>query len=179
MRIMRPVRNPLPVSFPVVGGDPALRAELKAMADRDTQVGGPTDERHCARLWEILDDYECWPGRRLVDDDGESAAWIIAQRAPFDPGLQHRCLEMLEVSVACGDAQPAHYALLLDRVRMADGKDQLYGSQFVRSDDGNSVVPWPIEDVEHVDARRERVGLTPLAEQAREMREQYHRRVAH
>ena len=161
-----------------MGGDPGLRAELKAMADRDTQTGGPTDERHCARLWEILDDYECWPGRRLVDDDGESAAWIIAQRALFDPGLQHRCLEMLEVAVACGDAQPAHYALLLDRVRMADGKDQLYGSQFVRSDDGNSVVPWPIEDVEHVDARRERVGLTPLAEQAREMREQYHRRVA-
>jgi len=149
------------------------------MAAHDTQAGGPTDERHCARLWEILDDYECWPGRRLVDDDGESAAWILAQRALFDPELQRRCLEMLEIAVACGDAQPAHYALLLDRVRMADGKDQLYGSQFVRSDDGNSVVPWPIEDVEHVDARRERVGLTPLAEQAREMRDQFQRRVAH
>ena len=149
------------------------------MADRDTHAGGPTDERHGERLWEILDDYECWPGRRLVDDDGEMAAWILAQRAVFDPGLQRRCLEMLEIAVAYGDAPAAHYALLLDRVRMADGKDQLYGSQFVRSEDGNSVVPWPIEDAEHVDERRGRVGLTPLAEQAREMREQFHRRVAH
>jgi hypothetical protein len=96
----------------------------------------------------------------------------------FDPGLQRRCLEMLETAVASGDAHPAHYALLLDRVRMADGRDQVYGSQFVRTEDGSSVVPWPIEDAEHVDARRERVGLTPLAEQAREMREQYQRRVA-
>jgi len=160
-----------------VGGDPALRAELKAMADRDTDAGGPTDESHGARLWEILDDYECWPGRRLVDDDGAAAAWILAQRAVFDPGLQRRCLEMLEIAVACGDAPPAHYALLLDRVRMADGKDQVYGSQFVRSKDGDSVVPWPIEDAAQVDVRRERVGLTPLAEQAREMRAQYQRRV--
>ncbi|HMG25185.1 MAG TPA: DUF6624 domain-containing protein [Acidimicrobiia bacterium] len=161
-----------------MGGDPALRAELIAMADRDTNTGGPTDERHGERLWEILDDYECWPGRRLVDEDGEAAAWILAQRALFDPGLQRRCLEMLETAVACGDAHPAHYALLLDRVRMADGKDQVYGSQFVRSEDGSSVVPWPIEDAEHVDTRRERVGLTPLAEQARAMREQYRRHVA-
>jgi hypothetical protein len=147
------------------------------MADRDTYAGGSTDESHGARLWEILDDYECWPGRRLVDDDGAAAAWILAQRAVFDPGLQRRCLEMLEIAVACGDAPPAHYALLLDRVRMADGKDQVYGSQFVPSKDGHSVVPWPIEDAEHVDVRRERVGLTPLAEQAREMRAQYQRRV--
>ena len=160
-----------------MGADPGLRAELIEMAERDNGNGGPTDPRHGDRLWEILDDYECWPGRRLVDDDGESAAWILAQRAVFDPGLQRRCLEMLEVAVAYGDAPPAHYALLLDRVRMADGKDQVYGSQFVRTDDGASVVPWPIEDPAHVDERRARVGLTPLAEQTREMRDQFWRRV--
>jgi len=31
------------------------------------------------RLWEILDDYEAWPGRRLVGDDGSRAAWLVAQ----------------------------------------------------------------------------------------------------
>jgi len=146
------------------------------MAERDSANGGPTAAPHGDRLWEILDDYECWPGRRLVDDDGEEAAWILAQRAVFDPGLQRRCLEMIEMAVAAGDAPSVHYALLLDRVRMADGRDQLYGSQFVRTEDGSSVEPWPIEDAEHVDERRQEVGLTPLAEQAREMREQYQRR---
>ena len=62
--------------------------------------------------------------------------------------------------------RPEHYAFLYDCVRMADGKDQLYGSQFVRSVDGDTVVPWPIEDPEHVDARRARLGLPPLAEHA-------------
>jgi hypothetical protein len=160
-----------------VGDDPALRVELIAMADRDSNAGSPTDGGHGDRLWEILDDYECWPGRHLVDEDGERAAWILAQRAVFDPELQRRCLEMLEMAVACGDAPAVHYALLLDRVRMADGKDQVYGSQFVRTEDGNSVVPWPIEDPEHVDQLRHRVGLAPLAEQAREMREEYQRHV--
>jgi hypothetical protein len=161
-----------------VGTDSTLRVELIAMAERDSANGGPTAEPHGDRLWEILDDYECWPGRRLVDADGEEAAWIIAQRAVFDPGLQRRCLEMLEMAVAAGDAPPAHYALLLDRVRMADGKDQVYGSQFVRTEDGKSVAPWPIEDAENVDERRRRVGLAPLAEQARAMREQFQRRAA-
>ncbi|HEY3096934.1 MAG TPA: DUF6624 domain-containing protein [Acidimicrobiia bacterium] len=159
-----------------MGDDPSLRVELIAMAERDSANGGPTAAPHGDRLWEILDDYECWPGRRLVDDDGEEAAWILAQRAVFDPGLQRRCLEMIEMAVAASDAPPVHYALLLDRVRMADGRDQLYGSQFVRTEDGSSVEPWPIEDAEHVDERRQEVGLTPLAEQAREMREQYQRR---
>ena len=72
------------------------------MAERDSANGGPTAETHGDRLWEILDDYECWPGRRLVDHDGEEAAWIIAQRAVFDPGLQRRCLEMLEMAVDAG-----------------------------------------------------------------------------
>src|SRR5438132_12189033 len=102
------------------------------MADRDTDAGGPTDESHGARLWEILDDYECWPGRRLVDADGAAAAWILAQRAVFDPGFHRRFLEMLEMAVASGHARRAHYGFLLARVRMGYGKDQVYRSQFVR-----------------------------------------------
>ncbi|HEX6311525.1 MAG TPA: DUF6624 domain-containing protein [Acidimicrobiia bacterium] len=154
--------------------DEALRAELVAMAAADRATGGAgTAERHAERLWEILDDYECWPGRRLVGDDGADAAWRLAQHAVFDPGLQRRCLEMLEVAVDSGDALPLHYACLLDRVCMADGRDQVYGSQFVPSADGTTVVPFTIDDPSGVDARRRRVGLPPLAEQARAMRARF------
>lgn len=146
------------------------------MAEHIRQHGGETEPRHGERLWEILDDYECWPGRKLVDDDGATAAWMLVQHARSDPGLQHRCLELLEIAVAYGDAPVEHYAYLFDCVQIADGRDQLYGSQFVRSRDGSTVVPWPIEDAEHVDERRRRLGLPPLAEHARTMREQYARR---
>ncbi|MGH9032339.1 MAG: DUF6624 domain-containing protein [Acidimicrobiia bacterium] len=150
--------------------DEALRAELVALADADRRSGrATTDERHAARLWEILDDYECWPGRRLVGEDGSDAAWRLAQHALFDPGLQRRCLEMLELAVEAGDAPATHYAYLLDRVCMADGRDQVYGSQFVPSDDGATVVPFAIDDPAGVDDRRRRVGLPPLAEQTHAM----------
>ena len=116
-----------------------------------------------------------WPGRRLVGDDGSRAAWLIAQYSIEDPGLQKRCLEALDVAVAYGDADPVHYAYLLDRVRMADGLDQLYGSQFVTGADGE-LTPWPVDDPAKVEERRRRLGLPPFAEHAAAMSAQWHAR---
>ncbi len=129
---------------------------------------GDGSEEHAERLWAILDDYETWPGRSLVGDDGARAAWLVAQVAIEDVGLQRRCLEMLELAVACGDADPVHLAYLLDRVRMNDGLDQLYGSQFVIGEHGE-LEPWPVDDPGAVDARRVRLGLSPFAEHAATM----------
>jgi hypothetical protein len=148
-------------------GDDALRDELLLMARR------AGDSRHADRLWEILDDYEVWPGFRLVGIDGEEAAWHVAQLA--DAGLQRRALDHLEVAVDNGDADPAHYACLLDRVRMSEGRPQVFGSQFVVRGD-RSVAPWPIEDPLAVDERRFAMNLPTLAEQARRMEDQYRER---
>jgi hypothetical protein len=137
-----------------------LRVELLDLAEH------PDDPVAADRVWAILDDYEAWPGFRLVGVDGERAAWLIVQLG--DAGLQRRALPHLEAAVDCGDAHPSHYACLLDRVRMTDGRPQVYGSQFVASGD-DAVAPWPIEDPLGVDDRRRRVGLEPLAAQARRM----------
>jgi hypothetical protein len=142
--------------------DDVLRTELLELA---TRASDPTSAE---RLWAVLDDLEAWPGVRLVGDDGAEAAWLIAQLG--DRGLQERALEHLEIAVDFGDAPPAHYACLLDRVRMATGKPQVYGSQVVVADDGN-LTPWPIEDPNHVDERRARVGLGPLAAHTQMLRE--------
>ena len=158
--------------MPVDGG---LRAELLAMAA--TAHDPDALRAHAERLWEILDDYECWPGRRLVGDDGSHAAWLVAQYAIDDVGLQKRCLEALEDAVASGDADPVDAAYLLDRVRMADGLDQLYGSQFVLDRDG-ALVPWPVDDVDAVERRRRRLGLAPFREHAAAMAEQWEARRA-
>lgn len=153
-------------STPEPPRDPGLRDELLAMAaDADPTRHAERGER----LWTILDDYESWPGWRLVGPDGASAAWFVAQSAIDDVGLQRRCLEMLEVSVACGDADPVHLAYLADRVRMNDGRDQLYGSQFVLGE-GGDLEPWPVDDPEAVDARRARLGLPSFAAHAAAMR---------
>ena len=52
------------------------------------------------------------------------------------------------------------YALLYDRVRLAQGKPQRYGSQMHR--EGNTFQPGPLEDPGHVDSRRRAMGLVPL-----------------
>lgn len=171
--------------------DLALHDELVAMAEAGRRLrrsltpailgdpGGayPPERRdldalHAARLWEILDDLERWPGRSVVGDDGEEAAWLVAHHAVLDPELQRRCLEMLELAVDCDDAPAVHHALLLDRVRMADGLPQVYGSQLVRRDAGR-LEPWPVEDPGGVDARRAAVGLGALAAYVDEMRVRY------
>jgi hypothetical protein len=172
--------------------DLALRDELLAMAEAQRRVvqsvppavlGDPMaaytaeqrdlDAIHAARLWDILDDLECWPGRSIAGDDGEHAAWSLALHALLDPELQRRCLTLLETAVDCDEAPARHMALLLDRVRMADGRDQVYGSQLVRG--AGALEPWPIEDPQGVDVRRAAVGLGPLATYVEAMRERYAR----
>jgi len=144
--------------------DDVLRTDLLVMARR------PADPLNADRLWNILDDYEAWPGLRLVGADGERAAWLVVQLA--DAELQRRALPHLEAAVDQGDAHPSHYACLVDRVRMSEGRPQVYGSQFVVRDD-NTLSPWPIDDPVGVDQRRFGVGLPPLAAQARDMELQY------
>lgn len=182
--------------------DPDLRAELLAMAASERRLresvppsvateGAPEysgerrdlDALHAARLWEILDDLECWPGRSVAGDDGAEAAWSLAQHARYDPELQRRCLEMLEVAVDCEDAPAVHHALLLDGVRMAEGRAQVFGSQLVRrcvdntadetAGDVDAIEPWPIENPSAVDVRRAAVGLEPLAAYVATMRRHY------
>jgi hypothetical protein len=152
--------------------DPGLRDELLALAAHVDDDGRP---ERADRLWTVLDDYEAWPGWRLVGTDGAHAAWLIAQSCIDDVGLQHRCLEMLEVAVACSDADPVHLAYLADRVRMNDGLDQLYGSQFVVGAQGE-LEAWPVDDPVAVDARRARLGLPPLAVHAATMAARWHER---
>jgi hypothetical protein len=153
-----------------VARDEALRDELLRMAD------APRGPIRAQRFWDILDDHEVWPGRRLVGDDGEHAAWLVVQQEIDDVELQRRALDLLEVAVACGDADPLHYAYLHDRVRMADGRVQLYGSQFVRNEHG-ALVPWHLDDLTRVDARRARLGLPPFAEHAEHVQRQYRERL--
>ena len=73
--------------LPAMARDEALRAELLALAAHAGDAAGAD------RLWAILDDYEAWPGHKLVGEDGEHAAWLLAQLGDSD--LQRRALEHL------------------------------------------------------------------------------------
>jgi hypothetical protein len=153
--------------------DPDLRDELVAMKEQD-QVertgGGPIeDEPRTARLKEIIEEHG-WPGYDLVGEEGEEAAWVIAQHADLDPEFQQQALELLREAVADGQASPGNLAYLEDRVAVAQGRPQLYGTQ-MSCRKKRPVPATPIEDPAGLDERREEAGLPPHEQYVAEMTE--------
>ena len=70
-----------------------------------------------------------WPGRSLVGEEAAHAAWLLAQHADRHPALQEQWLSLLEAAVAQGEASPIDLAHLTDRVLLARGELQVYGTQ--------------------------------------------------
>ncbi len=102
-----------------------------------------------------------WPGTTRVGRDGAKAAWLIVQHADHDPAFQAQALALMQTAAETGDADAADVALLTDRVLIAQGKPQRYGTQFKSAADGVMELQ-PTEDVQTLDARRRAVGLQPL-----------------
>lgn len=103
-----------------------------------------------------------WPTRRRVGDDGAHAAWLIVQHMPA--GDQRRLLPLVQAAARDGEARPSDAALLEDRVLVANGKPQRYGTQTRWSEHGGASTLEPIEDEACVDKRRGQILLPPLAE---------------
>ena len=113
-----------------------------------------------------------WPTVSMVGAAGAHAAWLLAQHADADPDFQAEVLALMEPLVDRGEAKPRHFALLTDRVLLARGEMQVYGTQF--QDDADGVMrPMPTRDWATVDERRASVGLAPLAEYAADLAESY------
>jgi hypothetical protein len=154
------------------GFDQALHDELVAMLERD-QTGrtGGTDHEgdlvRTERLKEILAEHG-WPTFDLVGEDGEDAAWAIAQHADHDPEFQRRAMELLRAAVAAGQASPGNLAYLTDRVAVGAGRPQTYGTQMGCGPDG-PVPATPLLDEASVDTLRAEAGLEPLADYVAEM----------
>jgi hypothetical protein len=111
------------------------------------------------------------PRHSLVGEDGANAIFLIAQHSP-DLEFQKKCLRLMELALDEGEASALHLAYLTDRVRIREGKPQLYGTQG-QSQSSGVIVPLPIEDEQNVDERRKAIGLEPIAEYFKQMNEFY------
>lgn len=104
-----------------------------------------------------------WPGRRLVGDEGSHGAWLLLQHADRDTALQRTAMQLLETAVRDNDASRRDLAYLTDRVRVAEGRPQVYGTQ-LQYDSRGCASPKPSEESDQLDARRASVGLEPVSE---------------
>jgi hypothetical protein len=163
-----------------------LAAELARMAAEDQRIREPPegpdqfvrflsteeamehariDVSNTDRLREIVRRHG-WPGVSLVGEAGAEAAWLIAQHADRQLDFQREVLPLLTAAAANGEAKARHAAYLTDRICMAEGRPQVYGTQVGDMRDGRPI-PWPINDIEAVDARRLAAGLEPLEDYLR------------
>jgi Family of unknown function (DUF6624) len=146
--------------------DLRVRAELATDGSLFDGYHPRMEEVHCrnaARLRQIIDEYG-WPGEPIVGENGAEAAWLIAQHAIGEPDFQRSCLKLLKLAADAGEVAAWQAAYLEDRIRVFEGRPQLYATQFDIGDDGLPV-PYEIEAPERVDERRRAVGLESLAEQ--------------
>lgn len=149
--------------------DESLRDELLALREADQAFRERMNEEWAAehertvRIRTMLEEHG-WPGRSLVGEEGSSAAWLLVQHADDDPAFQERALALMQAAVETGEADAGELAYLVDRVRVAHGRPQVYGTQW------NRTGPHPIEDPDRLDERRTAAGLPPYAEYEEQMR---------
>jgi hypothetical protein len=150
-----------------------LREELLRRVDADQAARSAVargEPEALARTMRIDDDNSLWlqnvvsvwgwPGRSLVGDEGAHAAWLLAEHADRYPSLQRHCLTLLERAVAADEASPEDLAFLTDRVLLASGGTQIYGTYLVAR--GERFAACRLRDPESVDDRRAGVGLEKL-----------------
>ena len=143
----------LPPVRPHVPDDPLL-AEFRQV-----------DHTNTMHLRRIIAEHG-WPTITLVGQDGARAAWLLAQHADADPAFQTECLGLMARAVARGEASRVSLAWLTDRVRLAHGDGQLYGTQFEFRD--GRWRPRHLAD-EKVDERRRALGLDSLTQRTTTM----------
>jgi len=162
--------------------EPALRRELLKRVEQDQAIRNQLikqgvrnpdktvlarmqliDNANTERIKAIVSRYG-WPDPELVGRDGSEAAFLLVQHA--DSAFQKQMLPLVEKAYKTGGLSGQSYALLLDRVRVGDGKPQVYGTQAKRFEEwkGQEPVLEPIEDEANLDKRRAEVGLPPIAE---------------
>jgi len=171
-----------------MGSQAALSRRLIAMRDRDQDVrrrwlsarGKPEedglqkemeglDARLTGELEGIVGEFG-WPAYDLVGYDGATAAMTVLVHSP-SRDFQRRMLVRLRPLADTGRIPAIDVAILTDKLLLADGKRQLYGTQF-RLENG-AVEMEPVEDPARLDERRAAYDLMPMKEYRRSLEKMY------
>jgi hypothetical protein len=129
-------------------------AERQAAATVAGDLINELDAENQTKLLKLLPP-EGWVLSSRYGKPAADAAFHIIQHS--DLSLQRRFLPILEPLVKKGEVTPNAYGAMFDRVATSEGRPQRYGTQF--RCDGGKWRPYPIEDPEGLDARRNQLGF--------------------
>lgn len=165
-----------------------LRAELLKMREIDQKAraacaeGKAAEQMKCLvetaekidvpnmkRLEEIFDEHG-FPTAAMIGKDGVEAFLLILQHAP-DERLRQKLLKPIEKAFKHKEISPSQYAGFVDRLLVRQNKPQIYGSNFDMKD--GKLVMSKTKDLKNLDRRRRKIGLPPIAEYVKMLKEFY------
>ena len=111
------------------------------------------DSINAQQLREIIDRFG-WPTKTMVGARGASAAFLVAQH---NASLQSLALRLMR-ALPPREVQQSELAMLEDRLLVAQGKPQKYGTQL--NVDGTEFAP--VDSLERLEERRAEAGLPPM-----------------
>jgi hypothetical protein len=153
--------------------------EERGRADQEVREGfgvdGRLDTVQVRKMMQVDSSNTAWlkayvarwgfPTSDQVGREAVEAAFLIVQHAVQDTAFMRSMLPAIEQAHARGDLKGEAVAMLVDRVQVHEGSPQTYGTQ-ISLHDGRWVLD-PIADSAHVDERRARMGMPPLAQYLR------------
>ena len=123
------------------------------------------DSLNQATVFDILDK-EGWPYH--LSEKANRAIWIVIDHS--DLAYRSKYLGLVKEKAEEGVLDKTDYAILNDRVRLEEGKPQIYGTQIkmaatiVDDDIAMQLCLWPVENPAALDSLRSTVGLSPIEE---------------
>lgn len=140
-----------------------LRQQLtKEETDSVWQIIRKTDSLNLKQLKDLIELYG-FPTWEKVGDYYAFCAWLIVQHS--DPDFIHYYAEQMKKLVANDNASRSELAYMIDRDLMNRDLPQLYGTQSVGVYSEDNVLVnrlWPVDNMEHLNDRREHMLLEPL-----------------
>lgn len=116
---------------------------------------------HQKRVAEIFVKYG-FVGYNLAGKNGSNDFWLIVQHSDHNPEFQKKVLKKMKIEVEKGNADPETYGLLVDRVKLNTGQNQIYGTQVAYNPKTGQAYPKKLTDSATVNQRRKLIGLEPL-----------------
>lgn len=173
--------------------DPALAEQLAHRAGRDQaarhaliskgfSTSGKPDPAAWKKMLAVDESNLTWlkpeiksngfPSIKQVGLTGVEDAWLLIQHVEKDVIFQSQVLSELKPRLKSEPFLRSDYAELNDRIRLAQGKKQIYGTQLTLKN--GHMILQPTEDQAHLTQRRASMGLMPMNDYMCAMQEMYH-----
>lgn len=129
------------------------------------------DEENETQLQKIVGEVGGWLKLSVFGKEAVDNAWVLVQHSPNTPFRKEMLAKMKELPD--GEVEKKRIAQIEDRIRVSEGKPQLYGTSFKIDLKTKELSYDPIEDIENVNARRASMEMDTFEEHLQRAHDSY------